>query len=111
MCLVTELIRGSEMSVSHENMTSLENMRHSALLRQASGYIELAEFNMTPNGEVSEPSKRLLCKAIELLDRLSATEKLNGNATVLRAEALRVLGRFLMRFHIFDLLLPKPPSL
>ena len=49
---------------------------------------------MTPNGEVSEPSKRLLCKAIELLDRLSATEKLNGNATVLRAEALRVLGRF-----------------
>ena len=110
MCLATELIRGSEMSVSHENMTSLENMRHSALLRQASGYIELAEFNMTPNGEVSEPSKRLLCKAIELLDRLSATEKLNGNATVLRAEALRVLGRFSDAIPYFRLAVTKTPQ-
>ena len=110
ICCVVELIRGSEMPVSHENTNSLVNVRHSALLRQASGYIELAEFNMTANGDVSEPSKRLLCKAIELLDRLSAKEKLNGNATVLRAEALRVLGRFSDAIPYFRRAVTKTPQ-
>ena len=92
--LVTRSTRGSEMSISHENMISLENVRHSALLRQASGYIELAEFNMTPDQEISKPAQKLLLNAIQLLDRLSETERSNGNAIVLRAEALRTLGQF-----------------
>jgi len=92
--LVTRSIRGSEMTVSHENMISLENVRHSALLRQASGYIELAEFNMAPDEGVSKPAEKLLLTAIQLLDRLSVTEKSNGNAIALRAEALRALCRF-----------------
>ena len=92
--LVTRSIRGSEMSISLKNMISLENVRQSALLRQASGYIELAEFNMTPNQEISKPAQKLLITAIQLLDRLSETERSNGNAIVLRAEALRALGQF-----------------
>ena len=92
--LVTRSIRGSEMSISHENIISLENVRHSALLRQASGYIELAEFNMTPDQKISKPAQKLLLIAIQLLDRLSETERSNGNAIVLRAEALRALGQF-----------------
>jgi tetratricopeptide (TPR) repeat protein len=75
-------------------MISLKNVRQSALLRQASGYIELAEFNMTPNQEISKPAQKLLITAIQLLDRLSETERSNGNAIVLRAEALRALGQF-----------------
>ena len=62
------------MSISHKNMISLENVRHSTLLRQASGYIELAEFNMTPDEGVSKPAQKLLHTAIQLLDRLSVTE-------------------------------------
>lgn len=92
--LVTRSIRGSEMTVSHENMISLENVRHSSLLRQASGYIELAAFNMAPDEGVSKPAEKLLLTAIQLLDRLSVTEKSNGNAIALRAEALRALCRF-----------------
>jgi len=59
------------MSISLKNMISLKNVRQSALLRQASGYIELAEFNMTPNQEISKPAQKLLITAIQLLDRLS----------------------------------------
>ena len=91
--IVTRLIRGSEMSLSLENMISLENVRHSALLRQASGCIELAEFNMTPDQEISKPAQKLLRTAIQLLDKLSEAERSNGNAIVLRAEALRALGQ------------------
>jgi hypothetical protein len=47
------------MSISLKNMISLKNVRQSALLRQASGYIELAEFNMTPNQEISKPAQKL----------------------------------------------------
>ena len=92
--LVTRSIRGSEMSLSLENMISLKNVRYSALLRQASGYIELAEFNMTPDQEISKPAQKLLRTAIQLLDKVSETERSNGNAIVLRAEALRALGQF-----------------
>ena len=91
--LLTRSIRGSEMTICHENMISLENVRHSALLRQASGYIELAALNMTPDKGASKPAQKLLLTAIQLLDRLSATEKSNGNAIALRAEALRALCR------------------
>ena len=103
--LVTRSIRGSEMSISHKNMISLENVRHSTLLRQASGYIELAEFNMTPDEGVSKPAQKLLHTAIQLLDRLSVTEKSNGNAIVLRAEALRALCRFSDALPYFQLAL------
>ena len=75
-------------------MISLENLRHSALLRQASGYIELAALNMAPDKGASKPAQKLLLTAIQLLDRLPATEKSNGIAIALRAEALRALCRF-----------------
>ena len=104
--LVTDSIRGSEMTVSHENMISLENVRHSALLRQASGYIELAAFNMAPDEGVSKPAEKLLLTAIQLLDRLSVTEKSNGNAIALRAEALRALCRFSDALSYFSKPLP-----
>ena len=68
--IVTRSTRGSEMSISHKNMISLESVRLSTLLRQASGYIELAGFNMTPDEGVSKPAQKLLHTAIQLLDRL-----------------------------------------
>ncbi len=81
------------------------------MLRQASGYIELAEFNMTPDQEISKPAQKLLLNAIQLLDRLSETERSNGNAIVLRAEALRTLGQFSDALPIFSVPLPTPHSL
>ena len=85
--------RGFEMNMSHPNINSFENLRNSALLRQATGYIELAEFSMTPEADVSNPAKKLLRNAINLLDQLSPKHDL-GNALILRAEALRALCQF-----------------
>jgi tetratricopeptide (TPR) repeat protein len=63
------------------------------LLRQATGYIELAEFGMTTENSVSEPANKLLRNAIKRLDQLSSKHD-SGNAVILRAEALRTLCHF-----------------
>jgi hypothetical protein len=102
-------IRRPEMNISHSTLTSIENLRDSALLRQASGYIELAEFNMTPENSVSPPAKKLLQNAIELLDRLSPAHD-SGNALILRAEALRALCHFSDALPLLSTVsLQKPP--
>ena len=50
---------------------------------------------MAPDEGVSKPAGKLpYTAAVQLLDRLSVTEKSNGNAIALRAEALRALCRF-----------------
>lgn len=85
--------RGFEMSVSQLNIDSIENLRDSVLLRQATGYIELAEFGMTTENGVSEPANKLLRNAIKRLDQLSSKHD-SGNAIILRAEALRALCHF-----------------
>ena len=101
-------IRRLEMNISHSTLTSIENLRDSALLRQASGYIELAEFNMTPENSVSTPAKKLLQNAIELLDRLSPAHD-SGNALILRAEALRALCHFSDALPYYQRLVCKNP--
>ena len=64
------------------------------LLRQASGYIELAELGGQPDAPPSEALSRLLLRALELLNELPDENRLVGEPLVLRAEALRALGRF-----------------
>ncbi len=90
---VPSSFRGFEMTISHLNIDSIENLRNSALLRQATGYIELAEFSMMPEADISDPVKKLLRNAISVLDQLSPKHDV-GNALILRAEALRALCHF-----------------
>lgn len=68
--------------------------RRTMLLRQASGYIELAELGSRPDQPNPGVAARLLDRAIELLDELPAESRMCGESLVLRAEALRTLGRY-----------------
>lgn len=68
--------------------------RHAMLLRQASGYIELAELGSQPDEPPLPAVARLLRRAIALLDELPTETRLGGDPLVLRAEALRTLGRY-----------------
>ena len=80
------------MSTTHQNTN--EKARQAMLLRQASGYIELAELGGQPEIPPSMATAQLLRRAIELLDGLPIENRLCGEPLVLRAEALRSLGRF-----------------
>ena len=77
------------MNISHSTLTSIENLRDSALLRQASGYIELAEFNMTPENSVSTPAKKLLQNANRTDVRLYAINSPFAMKDVLKAKGYR----------------------
>ena len=80
------------MTATPENTN--EKARQAMLLRQASGYIELAELGGQPDAPPSEALSRLLLRALELLNELPDENRLGGEPLVLRAEALRALGRF-----------------
>lgn len=71
-----------------------EKARRAMLLRQASGYIELAELGSQPDALPVAAAARLLQRALALLDELPVETRLGGEPLVLRAEALRTLGRF-----------------
>ncbi len=76
----------------------LENRReqtlHAGILRQAAGYIELGELLLGPDAVVAPHSARLLERALALLAKLPEPLKARGEPRILRAEALRALGRF-----------------
>lgn len=71
-----------------------EKARRAMLLRQATGYIELAEVGSLPDEPPVAATARLLKRAIALLDELPTEIRLGGEPLVLRGEALRMLGRF-----------------
>lgn len=71
-----------------------QKARRDMLLRQASGYVELAELGSQPDKPPLPAVARLLRRAIALLDELPTETRLVGDPLVLRAEALRTLGRY-----------------
>jgi len=71
-----------------------QKTRQAILVRQASGYVELAELGCLAERPISEATGRLLWRAIGLLDELPEENRWHGDPLLLRAEALRSLGRF-----------------
>lgn len=80
------------MPLTIERLT--QKIRQAILVRQASGYIELAEFGGLADQPVGDATAQLLRRAIALLDELPEEDRGQGDPLLLRAEALRSLGRF-----------------
>lgn len=75
-------------------MVDTARLRHQTILRQASGYIELAELLVEHDRPVPPPSATLLLRAVDLLGQLDETGRAAPVALLLRGEALRALGRW-----------------
>lgn len=75
-------------------MADMTRLRHQAILRQASGYIELGELLVENDQPVPPPSATLLRRAVELLATLEEPARTEPVALLLRGEALRALGRW-----------------
>lgn len=79
-----------------------QRARHTMLLRQASGYVELAELLVHPEQLTPASAIQLLRRAVSLLDELPVTERDREDALLLRAEALRAMGQFDEALPIFQ---------
>lgn len=75
-------------------MADMSRIRQQAILRQATGYIELGELLVENDRPAPPPSARLLVRAVELLATLDEPARSEPMALLLRGEALRALGRW-----------------
>lgn len=96
------------MPVTSDNVK--EKAHRVMLLRQATGYIELAEIGSQHEEPPGLAAARLLDLAIELLDELPAEFRRKGDPLVLRAEALRMLGRFTEALPHFRAVVAERPN-
>jgi predicted Zn-dependent protease len=74
--------------------TAMPRHRRKAILREASGYIELGELLVQQDTPVPPSGQRLLQRAIDLLASLEEPTRSSAIAKLLEGEALRALGRF-----------------
>ena len=75
-------------------MTAMPRHRRQAILREASGYIELGELLVRPDTPVPPSAERLLHRALGLLALLPEPTRSTAIAKLLEGEALRALERF-----------------
>lgn len=75
-------------------MNAMTSLRRRAILREASGYIELAELLLEPDGPTPPNSQKLLLHALRLIDQLPEPTRSKEEAKLLEGEALRALGRW-----------------
>ena len=75
-------------------MTAMSRHRRQAILREASGYIELGELLLGRDAAVPASAARLLDRALGLLCLLPEPTRSNPDAKLLEGEALRALGRW-----------------
>ena len=75
-------------------MTAMPRHRRQAILREASGYVELGELLVQQDNPVPPSGQRLLHRALDLLALLPEPTRSTANAKLLEGEALRALGRF-----------------
>ena len=75
-------------------MTAMPRHRRQAILREASGYIELGELLVHQDAPVPPSGQKLLHRALDLLAVLPEPTRSTAIAKLLEGEALRALGRF-----------------
>lgn len=75
-------------------MTAMTRLRRQAILRQATGYIELGELLVETDKPVPPSARRLLDRALGLLAELPEPTRSLSGTKLLEGEALRSLGRW-----------------
>jgi len=75
-------------------MTAMPRHRRQAILREASGYIELGELLVQQDRPVPPSGQKLLHRALDLLAVLPEPTRSTAIAKLLEGEALRALGRW-----------------
>lgn len=75
-------------------MTAMPRHRRQAIIREASGYIELGELLVQPDAAVPSSARRLLERALGQLSVLPEPTRSTAGVKLLEGEALRALGRF-----------------
>lgn len=75
-------------------MTAMTRLRRQAILRQASGYIELGELLVESDRPLPASAARLLGRALDLLAELPEPTRSLPGTRLLEGEALRALGRW-----------------
>jgi len=75
-------------------MTAMPRIRRQAILREASGYIELGELLVQPDGPVPLSAEKLLNRALAMLATLPEPTRSTPVAKLLEGEALRASGRW-----------------
>jgi tetratricopeptide (TPR) repeat protein len=73
-------------------MTAMTRNRRQAILGQAAGYIELGELLVETDKPVPESARKLLLRALRVLDELPEPTRSKPDAKLLEGEALRALG-------------------
>ena len=73
-------------------MAAMPRLRRQAILREASGYIELGELLVPSDGPVPPSGRKLLDRALGLLALLPEPTRSTPVAKLLEGEALRALG-------------------
>jgi tetratricopeptide (TPR) repeat protein len=71
------------------------------LIRQASGFLELAELLFEPDQPVPAPSATLLQRALSLLESIEPPLRQTVETRLLEAETLRALGHFEAALPLF----------
>lgn len=71
------------------------------LLRQASGFLELAELLFEPDQPIPPASAKLLQRALSLMESIEPPLRQTTEARLLEAETLRALGQFEAALPLF----------
>ena len=91
-------------------MTAMTRNRRQAILRQAAGYVELAELLVDGDRPTPETSRVLLVRAIETLGELPEPTRSMPDAKLLEAEALRAMGQWKDAIGPFELVVDAEPQ-
>jgi len=75
-------------------MAAMTRLRRQAILRQASGYIELGELLVEADAPLPPSARRLFDRALSMLAELPEPTRSLAHARLLEGEALRALGRW-----------------
>jgi len=75
-------------------MTAMTRNRRQAILRQAAGYVELAELLVDPHVPTPASAHRLLDRALAALDELPEPTRSMPETLLLEGEALRAAERW-----------------
>jgi tetratricopeptide (TPR) repeat protein len=75
-------------------MTAMPRHRRQAIMREASGYIELGELLVQQDTPVPPSGQKLLHRALDLLALLPEPSRSTAVAKLFEGEALRALGRW-----------------